>query len=419
MTALTVTGARLIDGAAPPVTLRAVDGVVAEVGPHVEPRPGDTVVDAAGMALVPGLVNGHTHAAMTLFRGYGDDLPLMEWLHTRIWPAEARLDADAVYWGTRLACLEMVRSGTTTFWDMYWHSEAVAQAVVDSGLRAAVSAVLLDRGDAARMRDQALASIEALAGFGPRVTPVFGPHAIYTVSEGSLAWLAEVSAERGIPVQIHLAETAGEVDDCVAAHGVRPVPYLDRLGLLHPDVVLAHCCWCDADELALIAARGATVVTNPASNLKLAVGRIFPYAAAAAAGVAIGLGTDGAASNNSLDLLQDVKLLALLQKHEADDPAALPAAEALAVAAGQRAPRLGATHLRLGDPADFLLVRTDVPELAGPGDITANLVYAATGAVVDTTVVAGQVLMRGRDVPGAAEVLAEAAHHAERIVASG
>ncbi len=239
---------------------------------------------------------------------------------------------------------------------------------------------------------------------GGRVASSLGPHAIYTVSEKSLRWVAELSSERDLPVQIHLSETEDEVRDCMKAHGVRPAPYLDRIGLLTPRTLLAHGVWLDDDELALVGERGATIVTNPVSNLKLAVGGIFPYAKARHEGIPVGLGTDGAASNHSLDLFQDVKHLALMQKHAAGDPAAMPAAEAWAVATGGRAPLLG-EHGRVaaGEPADFLLVRTDLPELT-PGDLTANLVYAASGSVVDTTVVGGQVLMRGREVDGEAEV---------------
>lgn len=412
---LTVRDARL-DGAI--VAVRVEGDRVVELGAGVEPAAGDDVLDAAGMALLPGLVNGHTHAAMTLMRGYGDDLPLMTWLEDRIWPTEARLTADDVYWGTRLACVEMIRSGTVRFWDMYWQPDAVARAVQESGIRAAVAMPLVDGLDPDKsdaLRAEAERSLDALGGAGPRIASTLGPHAIYTVSEKSLHWIAELSSERHLPVQIHLSETEGEVQDCVAAHGVRPAPYLDRIGLLTPRTLLAHGVWLDDDELALVAERGATIVTNPVSNLKLAVGGVFPYAKARAHGIPVGLGTDGAASNNSLDLFQDVKQLALIQKHAERDPAAMPATEAWAVATGRRAPLLGGLgRVAVGEPADFLLVRRDDPELT-PGDLVANLVYAAPGSVVDTTIVAGQVLMRGGVVGDEAEVRAGAIASARRL----
>jgi 5-methylthioadenosine/S-adenosylhomocysteine deaminase len=412
---LAVTGARTLDGRE--VGLRAEDGVIAAVGEGVAPRNGDEVVDAGGMALVPGLVNAHTHAAMTLFRGYGDDLPLMQWLETKIWPVEARLDDDDVYWGTRLACVEMIRTGTVRFWDMYWHPEATARAVEDAGLRATIGAPLIDRGDPAQrgaLQRTAMESAEALAG-RDLVAPALAPHAIYTVSEASLRWIAEHAAERELPVQIHVSETEDEVADCVRDHGERPIAYLDRVGVLGPHTVLAHGVWLDDSELDLIAARGATLVTNPVANLKLAVGGVFPFLRARERGIPIGLGTDGAGSNNSLDLLQDVKVMALLQKHEARDPAVLPAAQAWDVVTGHAAPVLGASaRLEPGEPADFLLVRTDSPELS-LGELVADLVYAASGAVVDTTVVAGEMLMRGGVVPELDEVRTRALERARRL----
>ncbi len=402
------------------VTMRCADGVIVELGTEVRPAPGDDLLDARGGALVPGLVNGHTHAAMTLLRGFGDDLPLMEWLQTRIWPTEAKLTADDVYWGTRLACLEMVRSGTTSFADMYWHGPAVARAVADSGLRAWAATVYFDGDDAAAgatARPQVLEDLDATAAVGGLVTPSLGPHAVYTVHRSSLEWLAQLADERSLTLHIHLAETEGEVHDCVAAHGMRPLELLDAAGGLGPRTILAHGCWLEADELALVAERGATIVTNPVSNMKLAVGRAFPVLDALAAGVAVGLGTDGASSNNSLDLLADVKVLSLLTKHDTGDPAALPAAEALAIARGQRSPLLGGRPLEVGAPADVLVVRTDEPETA-IGDLDADLVYAATGSVVDSTVVAGRVLMEHREVPGAEDVLSHARAAAHRLTSA-
>ena len=197
---------------------------------------------------------------------------------------------------------------------------------------------------------------------------------------------------------------------------MRPAELIDRCGLLGPKSVLAHGCWLEPDELALVASRGATIVTNPVSNMKLAVGRQFPYGEAMAAGVAVGLGTDGAASNNSLDLFQDMKVLALAQKFASDDPSTLPAAEVLAIATGQRSELLGGRTIAVGAPADFLVVATDQPEIE-PGDLAANLVYAATGAVVQTTVVAGRVLMRERVVADAAEILAQVRGRVPRLTA--
>jgi 5-methylthioadenosine/S-adenosylhomocysteine deaminase len=412
---LTVTGATL-DGTE--VGLRCEGAEIAAVGPDVVPEAGDEVIDAPGAAVVPGLVNAHTHAAMTLFRGYADDLPLMEWLERHIWPVEKRMSDEDVYWGTRLACVEMIRTGTTSFWDMYWHADAAARAVEDAGIRAVTAAPLIDDADpekSERACSDANRSLDRIAEAGGSMArPGFAPHAVYSVSERSLRWVAERAAELDIPVQIHLSETAEEVEHCVAEHGIRPAELLDRCGLLSERVILAHGVHLDAAELELIAERGATVVTNPVANLKLAVGGPFPYRSARERGVALGLGTDGPGSNNSLDLLADAKTFALLQKNEAADPAAVTAAETLEIATGQRSGLLGGRPLAAGGPADFLLVRATSPELA-LGSLDAGLIYAASGAIVDTTVVAGRVLMRGGVIEGIDEVVGKTRERARGL----
>jgi 5-methylthioadenosine/S-adenosylhomocysteine deaminase len=410
---LTVSGA-LLEGET--VGLRCQGGVIAAIGTGVTPEPGDEVIDAGGAPLVPAMVNGHTHAAMTLFRGYGGDLPLMRWLREKVWPVEAKLDADDVYWGARLACAEMVRTGTARFWDMYWQPEATAQAVEDAGLRATIGGPLFDAdGRTAEAQARVAAELDALAERGPTIDAALAPHSIYVVSEELLRWAGEQATERGLAFQIHLSETEREVEDCLAEHGVRPAAYLDRLGLLGERTVLAHGVWLDEEELELIAARGATIVANPVANMKLAVGGVLSYPAARRAGVAVGLGTDGAGSNDSLDILADLKVFALAQRHASEDATVIPATEALEVATGARAPLLtgGIEPLTPGAPADFLLLRGDSPAL-GIGDLASNLVYAATGSVVDTTVVAGRVLMRGGEIEDMVEIVACAAERARR-----
>lgn len=425
---LAVTGA-VLDGET--VGLRCVDGAIAALGPDVAAEPGDETIEAAGAPIVAPLVNGHTHAAMTLFRGFGGDLPLMRWLQEVVWPVEAKLEPEDVYWGARLACAEMIRTGTTRFWDMYWHPGATARAVRDAGLRATIGGPLFDAGGkTAAMRETALSDLEQLAGLGPQIDSSLAPHAIYTVSEELLRWTAELAAEREIPVQIHLSETEQEVSDCLGQHGLRPAAYLDRLGMLSERTVLAHGVWLDRDELELIARRGCTVVANPVANMKLAVGGVLPYPAVRAAGVAVGLGTDGPGSNDSLDLFSDLKTFALSQRHTSGDPTVLPAREAWQIATGAKAPLLTAHSselhqisnpadrefdaVRLGGPADFLLLRRHSPEL-GLGDLYSDLVYAASGSIVDTTVVCGRVLMRNGLVPGQEEIVERAVERSRRL----
>ena len=328
------------------------------------------------------LVNGHTHAAMTLFRGTGGDLPLMPWLEERIWPVEAKLDAEDVYWGTRLACAEMIRTGTTRFWDMYWQPGATARAVADAGIRATIGAPLFDAdGDTERLRElRAARASSELGRAEPARSPPRSPRTRSTRSARSRCAGSPSSApSAGCRPDPPLRDRAGGRGLHRRPRRAARPPTSTGLGLLNERTVLAHGVWLDPEELALIAARGATVVANPVANMKLAVGGVFPYPAARAAGVAVGLGTDGAGSNDSLDLLADLKFFALAQKHAAGDPTAIDAAEAWAVATGARAPLLGAAPLRAGAPADFLLLRADSPEL-GIGDLTAGLVYAASGA---------------------------------------
>ena len=411
---LAVTGATL-DGET--VGLRCSNGTIEAIGPDVVAEAGDETIEAAGMPLVPSLVNGHTHAAITLFRGYGGDLPLMRWLEEKIWPVEAKLEAEDVYWGTRLACAEMIRTGTGCFWDMYWQPEATARAVEDSGLRATIGGPLFDAdGRTTEAQARVSSELDALASSPSEIDAALAPHSIYTVSEALLRWAGEQATERELALQIHLSETEQEVADCLAANSERPAAYLDRLGLLGERTVLAHGVWLDQAELELIAERGATVVANPVANMKLAVGVVFPYPAARQAGVAVGLGTDGPGSNDSLDLLSDLKIFALAQRNTTGDATAVPAAEALEIAGGARSSLLGggAKPLTVGAPADFLLLRGASPEL-GIGDLASNLVYAASGSVVDTTVVAGRVLMRGGEVAGTAEVVAQARERTVRL----
>ena len=425
---LLVTNA-VLDGE--PVSLTALDGVITAIGPDAGSGaapaggPDSETLDAGGGTLAPSLINGHTHAAMTLFRGHGDDLPLMRWLKEAIWPVEAKLEPDDVYWGTRLACLEMIRSGTTGFWDMYWQPASTARAVEDAGLRTAIGPPLFDAPDLTfEERNRQLEGwLDELAEFGDRITAVVAPHAIYTVGTASLEYAVGLAADRDLPIHIHLSETEGEVIDCVEAHGMRPAAYLDSLGLLTPKTTLAHGVWLDREELELIADRGATVTTNPVANMKLAVGGVFPYPEAARAGVPMALGTDGAGSNNSLDLLADLKVFALAQRHDAVDAEAIPIGEAWAIATGQRSeliaglgrPSLPASDpLTVGAPADFIVLDPATPEL-GLGNLTSSLVYSATGSAVKDTVVDGHILMRNREVEDHEEILARARERATRL----
>jgi 5-methylthioadenosine/S-adenosylhomocysteine deaminase len=405
-------------------------GKIAWIRSHGHETPGDPtparVIDGRGLHAFPGLKNGHTHAAMTLFRGYGDDLPLMEWLQTRIWPAEALLTEEDVYQGTRLALVEMIRSGTTYFNDMYWHRPGVLRAVEELGLRAHVGSVFIDRGDptgvaAGVLRDAVLQQVSERHSLSPRVKVALAPHAIYTVAPGSLEWMAELASGNDLIVHIHLSETRSEVEACVATHGLRPAHFLQRVGLLETSLVAAHGVYLDEEEMELLAAHGATVVTNPTANMKLATGGIFDYRAARAAGLRVALGTDGAGSNNNLDMIEEMKILALVQKHRAEDPTVLTAHEALALAtkAASETFRLGSGALEAGAPADIILVDLSRPSTQPVHDPVSALVYAANGDAVHTTICDGRVLMYDRklEVADEDEVVAAAIAAAETLEA--
>lgn len=380
------------------------------------------VLDAEGLHLVPSFSNSHTHAAMTLFRGWGDDLPLDTWLRERIWPAEARMTADDVCHGTRLAIVEMIRSGTTHFNDMYWHAPAIARAAEELGVRAHVGAAFVDLGDggvAARWWRAVDEWLEQREEWGTRIRATVAPHAIYTVSPDNLDRLGRRADRDDLLLHIHLSETEREVTDCVSAHGMRPTELLERHGLVTSRLVAAHGVHLDEAEFALLGRAGAAVVTNPAANLKLAVGGIFDHSAAEAAGVRVLLGTDGVASNNNLDLFEELKLVSLLQKHRAVDATALPAAAALDLATS--APGdifgLGTGRIEEGAPADFLLLDLSGPATAPGHDLASDLVYAATGAVVHTTVCDGRVLMHDRvlEVADEEEIIESARSAARRL----
>ncbi len=411
---LTITNAT-VDGEG--VAVRCLDGLIESIGPATTPVAEDVVIDAEGCQIVEATVNGHTHAAMTLFRGIGDDLPLMQWLREKIWPIEARIDAEDIYWGTRLACLEMIRTGTTRFWDMYWEPESGAQAILDSGLSAVVGAPLIDVQDGpGALRERALESIRTLSGFGNRIGACLAPHAIYTVSPESLRLIGELSIEHEMPIEIHLSETEEEVAECLDLHGVRPAFHLDACGVLTDRTLLAHGVWLDRAELELIAERGATVVTNPVANMKLAVGAAFPLPTARDTGVSIGMGTDGPGSNNGLDMISDLKMLALIQKHSNADAAVIGTREVWEIATGQNAPLLGGNErgLRAGAAADLLILRSDSTELS-VGSLHAGLVYAASGSIVRSTIAGGAVVMRDGIIENSDEVIAKAKERAARL----
>ena len=378
------------------------------------------VLDAEGMAALPSFVNAHTHAAMTLFRGIAEDMELMPWLTEAIWPREARLSADDVYWGTRLAALEMIRSGTTLAADMYFFPEAQARAARDSGMRFVISYPIIDGLDASRARElqrACAAFFDAPPDCGPISAFGLAGHSVYATSESSWRFLAEFAAERGLSLHMHLAESETEDRDCRAATGISPAAYLDSLGALSPRSFAAHCVHLSEADWDILASREVCAVHNPVSNMKLAIGGAFNYESASRRGVRVLLGTDGAASNNSLNLASDMKIAGLLQKHHYRDPRRWPVAELYnaATRAGHEFFGTGAGRIEAGATADLILVDIRSPEMTPVHDIVSNLVYAGATSAIDTTICAGEVLMRHRRIEGEAEVRAEAARRSAAL----
>ena len=341
--------------------------------------------DLSSHAVIPGLINLHTHAAMTLMRGMADDLPLMTWLRDHIWPTEARVvSADFVRDGTLLACAEMLRGGITCFNDMYFFPEAAAQAAVQAGMRAAIGMIAVEfpsayASDATDYLTKGMALRDALRD-EPLLSFCLAPHAPYTVSDATFERIAIYAAELDLPLHIHLHETQDEIRESLATHGVRPLQRLKNLGLLGPNLIAVHAVHLSPDEIALLASHGCHVAHCPTSNLKLASGHA-PIHALAQAGVNIGLGTDSAASNNRLDLLSELRLAALLGKLGANDASALPARVALEMATINPARALGLDtkigSLEIGKRADITAIHLGAPEMAPCYHPLSHIVYAA------------------------------------------
>jgi 5-methylthioadenosine/S-adenosylhomocysteine deaminase len=327
-----------------------------------------------------------------------------------------------VYWGTRLACIEMIRSGTTAFNDMYFFMEDTARAVEESGIRAVLSYGFIDLSDAEK-REREIKATQNLAAHirnlkNPRIKAAVGPHAIYTVSKEGLEWCAEFAREHKTGIHIHLSETEKEVNDCIARNGKRPAALLEECGILTPGTVTAHCCWLDEAECRLLGNYGVSVSHNPVSNMKLATNRAMPYPDLLDAGANICLGTDGCASNNNLDMFEEVKVAALLQKFYWNNPTVLPAPEALLMATvnGAKALGFGTGTLTVGAPADIILASIHTACNTPLHHATSNLVYSCNGGVVETTICDGRVLMLERKIPGEAALREGASRAAHDLV---
>ncbi|MCL7411410.1 MAG: amidohydrolase family protein [Methanosarcinaceae archaeon] len=373
------------------------NGIITQVAESTD-ETADTAIDAKGGVVMPGLVNTHTHAGMTLFRGYADDLTLSDWLENHIWPAEAKLTENDLYIGTKLACLEMIRSGTTAFVDMYIHVDKVARAVEESGMRAALSYGMIDLGDETRAESELKEGKRFVKEWNGRadgrITTMYGPHAPNTCSREFLIKVKEQAKKDNAKIHIHVLETELELNQMKKQFGMCSVNMLDEIGFLDSNVVAAHCVWLSDGDMDILNERGVNVSHNPVSNMKLASG-IAPVPKMLARGMNVSLGTDGCASNNNLNMFEEMKISALLHKIDTSDPTVMPARQVLKMATvnGARAMGINSGMLKVGCMADMIIVDMGKPHLTPLYDVPSHLVYSASGGDVRTTIVNGKVLM--------------------------
>jgi 5-methylthioadenosine/S-adenosylhomocysteine deaminase len=385
------------------------DGKIAALGSMVDltdAGTADTIINGSGQLVMPGLVNTHTHAPMTLFRGMADDLPLMAWLHEHIFPAEAKsVNPEMVYWCAKLAAAEMILSGTTTVADGYFLEDSVAEAFTDCSIRSVAAQGIIDFPapgvpDPAQNIAAAAEFIERWQGKNGLLTPAVFCHSPYTCSPETLKRAKEMARQKNVKLFVHLAETKAEVEEVRAQHGTTPVRYLESLGLLDKDTICIHCVWLEHEEIEILARTGTQVSTCPQSNMKLGSG-IAPLKEMLDAGISVGLGTDGCASNNRLDMFFEMDLCAKLHKVKDHDPTALPAAIVMTMATLGGAGVLGLEQdigsLVPGKEADLILLDIKQPHLQpfyNPG----LLVYGACGADVTTAIIAGKLVMQDRKI---------------------
>ena len=385
------------------------DGVIVAIGPAAEIEanyPAKEVLDGKNRIVMPGLVNGHGHAAMTLLRGVADDLALMDWLNNYIFPAEVEfVDAEFVRIGTELACWEMIRGGTTTFVDMYYYPDTIAEVVESCGMRALISTTVIDqRSPDAENADDSLGKgsgfIERWKGKNSRITPIFGPHANYTLDADQLKATREAALRHGVPISIHMSESPFEVQYSKDTYGMTSIDLFESIGFFEGPTIAAHVVWPTEREIPILAERGVGVIHNPTSNMKIASG-VSPVTAMLRAGVHVGLGTDGAASNNDLDMWEEMRLASFLQKVEQMDPEALSAETVLRMATAGGATAIGLGDdigsVEIGKRADLIQVAFDDVHHVPTYDVISHLVYVSDEQDVASVVVDGKVLMRGAE----------------------
>ena len=378
---------------------------------------GAEVVDCSRFAVFPAFYNGHSHAAMSILRGYADDMPLQKWLQEYIWPFEAKITADDIEIAARLAVLEMIKSGTVFFADMYWHREHTMKVVEEMGIRASIGVTFAESLMSPEAIEKNFEFLSKHTGESERVSLAVAPHSVYTVGEKLLKRCAEFARSENYQVHVHLSETKQELDDCEKQYGCSPVRLLERAGMLDSNLVAAHCVHFSDDDMKAFVGSGATAVLNPCSNLKLASG-IPPIDRLLRAGANVALGTDGVSSNNNLDMREEMKFAALLAK-VCGGAETLPAGDALKMASVNTARAYGidAGEIAEGKLADCLLVDIANERMVPSHDLVSNWVYAADSSCIDSVICNGKFVMRGRRVDGEDDIKKEAEACAKRLAA--
>ncbi|HMA83849.1 MAG TPA: amidohydrolase [Candidatus Thermoplasmatota archaeon] len=376
------------------------DQFINEISKNTISVEADVEIDASGQIVIPGLINSHTHLPMTLLRGYGDDMVLSEWLQTRIWPVEAKLSSSTVKVGAQLGLLEMMKSGTTTFFDMYFFEDEIAEVVKEMGFRAVLGFAFIDHGTPQHPAEKLFPHAKQFIkkwNKDDRIIPGLAPHGTYTCGPGTLQNVRNLADQYHIPIQIHCAETRDEVYDVKRQYGKRPIAQLKEYGLLNSDVVLAHCGWITKNEINEMKKTNVNVSHCPVSNMKIATGGFAPVPEMIDAHICVSLGTDGAASNNTLDMFETMKFTALIHKQHRWDPKVLPAQTVFDFATLGGAQALGLQEkigsLEEGKLADVVIVDFNIPRLTPCHDPISHLVYAASGSDVRTTIVHGNPLV--------------------------
>jgi len=372
-------------------TIKSVSPAITEPGDDLKIIAGD------GKVVIPGLINLHNHAAMSLFRSYADDYPLMEWLEKKIFPAEAKLTEEDVYWGTSLALLEMIRGGTTTFVDMYYYMDETARACLDGGIRAVLSQVFIgvNSSEGYNSLQDAIKFVENWQDqAGGRIITILGPHAPYTCPPEFLKRVLKETEHIKTPIHIHLSESRHEVHESIEKHGKTPVALMNDLGMFERPVLAAHCVHLTDEDIDILASKGVGISHNPGSNLKLGNG-IAPLKKLLDKGAKVGLGTDGAASNNNLDMFEEIRLSSLLQKGLYENPTYITAHEAFSLATRGGAEALKMNNLGVikeGAKADIAILDFNKPHLQPHNNPVANIVYSASASDVETVIVDGKLL---------------------------